>query len=187
MQDTIINLFYLVSRYVHIVATTLIVGGTLFYEMVVPVAIGELKTEVQLALFARMRWVFRWVVYSSAIALLVTGGSSVYRNVNVLDGRFVRVMEQNAGTEKIQALQDSSILNRPKIWFIAHFVAGTLSLIISVMLVHGGRPPERPIQWMRLNLFILLVAIFLASASRGARQNLFQTVIKDTSITAAHD
>src|SRR5215218_2400330 len=148
MQDTLINLFYLVSRYVHIVATALIVGGTLFYEMVVPVAIGELKTEVQLALFGRMRWVFRWVVYSSAIALLVTGASSVYRNFHVLDGRYVRVMEQTAGVEKIRALQDASIMNRPKIWFVAHLAAGAVSLLIALMLVSGGRPPERPIQWM---------------------------------------
>src|SRR3954451_6609794 len=102
MNETIVNLFFLFSRYVHIVATTLIVGGTLFFEMVVPLAIGDLKTEVQLALFGRMRWIFRWVVYSSAIALVVTGSVSMYRNYHVLDGRFIRVLSQSAGAEKIQ-------------------------------------------------------------------------------------
>ncbi len=53
MHDFWSNLLYLISRYVHIVCTTLLVGGTLFYEMVVPVAIGELKSEQQLLVFGR--------------------------------------------------------------------------------------------------------------------------------------
>src|SRR5689334_25338949 len=128
MRDSIINLFFLLSRYVHIVATTLIVGGTLFFEMVVPLAIGELKTEVQLALFGRMRWLFRWVVYTSAIALIITGSVSIYRNWSVLNGTFIRFLEQTPGSnpQKIQAMQDESILNRPRIWFIAHLAAGAL-------------------------------------------------------------
>src|SRR3954467_2614579 len=109
MTETLLNLFYLLSRYVHIVATTVIVGGTLFFELVVPLAIGELKTEVQLALIGRMRWIFRWVVYSSAIALIATGTISTYRNYHVLDGRFVRILADSAGPEKIQAMQDASI------------------------------------------------------------------------------
>jgi hypothetical protein len=40
---------------------------------------------------------------------------------------------------------------------------------------------------MRLNLFILLVAMFLASASRGARQNLFQTVLQGQPLPSSHD
>src|SRR3954454_18590923 len=95
MNETIVNLFFLFSRYVHIVATTIIVGGTLFFEMVVPLAIGELKNEVQLALFGRMRWIFRWVVYTSAIALVLTGTLSIFRNRDVLDGRFIQVVQKS--------------------------------------------------------------------------------------------
>ena len=97
MNDMLMNLFFLCSRYIHIVATAMIVGGTLFYEMVVPVAIGELKTEVQLAVFGRMRWVFRWVVYSSTIALLITGGVSAYRNYDkVLKGDFLSFLAERS-------------------------------------------------------------------------------------------
>jgi hypothetical protein len=189
MPESLTNLFYLCSRYVHIVATTIIVGGTLFFEMVVPLAIGELKNEVQLALFGRMRWIFRWVVYTSAIALVVTGSVAMYRNWNVLNGQFISFLEKTPGSspQKIQAMQDESIQNRPRIWFIAHLAAGAMSLIVALMLVSGGRPPDRPLQWMRLNLFILLVAIFLASASRGARQNLFQAVLQEQSLPSSHD
>ncbi|HEX3355498.1 MAG TPA: hypothetical protein VHS31_00855 [Tepidisphaeraceae bacterium] len=177
MQETLTNLFFLFSRYVHIVATTLIVGGTLFFEMVVPVAIGELKTEVQLALMGRMRWIFRWVVYTCAITLIITGAISAYRNYDVVNGQFLEFLSQNSSPQKIQALQDESIFNRPRIWFVAHLASGVLSLMIAIWLVHGGSPSDRQLQWMRLNLFVLMIAIFVASASRGARQNLWHPVM----------
>lgn len=187
MPESLTNLFYLCSRYVHIVAVTVIVGGTLFFELVVPLAIGELKNEVQLALFGRMRWIFRWVVYTSAIALVLTGTLSIFRNRDVLDGRFIQVVQKSAGAEKVQAMQDDSIFNRPRIWFIAHLIAGALALVVALSLVSGGRPPDRPLQWMRLNLLMLLIAMFLASASRGARQNLFHAVLQTPSVPTSHD
>jgi hypothetical protein len=190
MTESIINLFFLFSRYVHIVATTLIVGGTLFFEMVVPAAIGELKTEVQLAVFGRMRWIFRWVVYTSAAALILTGSVSAFRSNNkaVLNGQFVSFLSQSSSDQKMKELQNESVFNRPVFWFVGHLVAGVLSLGIAVSLVRGGTPPERPIQWMRLNLFVLLLAMFFASASRSARQNLFQPVMAEHSATQpAHE
>ena len=187
MNDSISNLFFLLSRYVHIVATTVIVGGTLFFEMVVPLAIGDLKNEVQLALFGRMRWLFRWVVYTCTIALLITGAVSIYRNYSVLNGEFVRLLNQGIGAEKVQAMRDESIWNQPKPWFVAHIVAGVMSILIALMLVVGGRPPEKPLRMMRLNLLVLMIAIFLASASRGARQNLFQPLLHGQSVPAVHE
>jgi len=73
VDDLWTNIILLLSRYLHIVCVTLLVGGTLFYEMVVPVAIGDLKTEQQLSVFARARWVFRWIVWLSAGILLISG------------------------------------------------------------------------------------------------------------------
>jgi hypothetical protein len=187
MSDAMINFFFLLSRYVHIVATTVIVGGTLFFELVVPLAIQELKTEMQLALFGRMRWLFRKVVYTSTAALIITGSVSAYRNWSVIDGSFIRFLGERSSAQKIEALQDASIMNRPRGWFIAHIVSGVVSIVISLLLVAGGRPPERPLQWMRLNLLILMVAIFVASASRNARQNLFQSVLHGQSVPAVRE
>src|ERR1700683_354982 len=70
----------LVSRYMHLVCATLLVGGTLFYEMVVPVAIEELKPEQQLVIFARARWVFKWIVWISVIILAGAGIVSSWAN-----------------------------------------------------------------------------------------------------------
>ena len=187
MVETLVNLFFLSARYLHIVATTLIVGGTLFFEMVVPIAINELKLEVQMVLFARMRWIFRWVVYISTATLLLTGAISMYRNWNIINGDFIRFMVQAAGPNQVYSLITASFFNWPRFWFLAHIASGLFSLVIAVALVSGGKPPERPLQWMRINLFILMIAIFLASASRGARQNLFQALLKNPSIPGARE
>jgi hypothetical protein len=187
MIESLANFFFLCSRWLHIVATALIVGGTLFYELVVPIAISELKTEVQMVLFARMRWIFRSVVYVSTATLILTGLVSMYRNWNVVNGDFIRFMVASAGDERIAQLISASLFNWPRFWFITHIASGLFSLVIAVALVRGGKPPERPLQWMRINLFILIIAIFLASASRGARQNLFQPLVTSHSEPSARD
>ena len=88
----------------------------------------------------------------------------------------------DAGADKIDAVQNASIFNQPRGWFIAHLAAGALSLLIALLLVSGNKPPQRPIQWMKVNLFVLLIALFLGSASRGARQNLFQVMLRGESV-----
>lgn len=135
------------------VCTTLLVGGTLFYEMVVPVAIGELRTESQLAVFGRARWVFRWIVWLCALVILATGVVITYQYWYPYTA---------LGANDIAPM-------RPGWWWAAHTAAGTLAILVSVMLTVGARPPERPLTWMRFNLMLLLVVMFLASATRHVR------------------
>ena len=63
MIDEWLRHFLFVSlRWLHIVCTTLVVGGTLFFEFVVPIAVEDLKTEQQLTVTGKARWVFRRVI-----------------------------------------------------------------------------------------------------------------------------
>src|SRR5256885_13605243 len=73
------DILYPLSRWLHIVCTTLIVGGTLFFELVLPIAIEDLKREQQLYVFARARLVFRWVVWIGVAGLLLSGVVSLER------------------------------------------------------------------------------------------------------------
>jgi hypothetical protein len=187
MLEPLLNLLYLCSRYVHIVATTVLVGGTLFYEWVVPLAIGEMREEVQLALFGRMRWAFRWIVYTCALVLIVSGCISTYRNWYVYNGKFSETLAQVTSQESVRAFERSSPLNRPRWWFVTHVGLSMLGLVIGVALVSGGSPPNRPIQWMRINLILLLLAIFLASGTRDARQRLFDVLRWGEPVPSARD
>jgi hypothetical protein len=145
---------YLLARYLHIVCSTVLVGGTLFYEMIVPPAIDELKQEQQLLIFARARWFFKWLVWLSAVIILATGVVSTY-------GHWEDYMREPL-----------SAVARPGWWWAAHASCGALALLISVSLTIGKAPPNQPIRWMRLNLIILLLVMFLASVTRQTRLEL---------------
>ncbi len=144
-------LLFLFARYLHIVCATVLVGGTLFYEMVVPAALDELKPEQQLFIFARARWFFKWIVWVSAAIILISG----------VIGTYSHWTEYN--------LQSAALMARPGCWWAAHVSCGILAVIISVSLTAGKVPPSQPIRWMRLNLIILLLVMFLATATRQTR------------------
>jgi hypothetical protein len=170
MYDLLVQLFYLLARYLHIVSTALLLGGTLFYEMVVPLAIGDLKNEQQLYIFARARWVFRSIVYLSAAMLLLSGVVSTYRNWPIYE-REEQSLQAMVYPPHHPPPPSYNVL-RPRFWWALHTAIGLVSIVIAVLLVTGPRPPDRPIQWMRLNIVLLLVTILMASATRNARLRL---------------
>lgn len=157
---------YLFARYLHIVCATVLVGGTLFYEMVVPAAINELKTEQQLLIFARARWFFKWIVWLCAGVILISGVVSSYSHWEEYT-RDETPAIQTVGPHL--ASEEVSPLVKPGWWWAAHASCGVLAIIISVGLTIGKVPPSQPIRWMRLNLVILLLVMFLATATRQTR------------------
>jgi hypothetical protein len=173
MSDIWNNLFFLVGRYIHIVCTTLVVGGTLFYEMVVPVAIGELKSEQQLLVFGRARWMFRSIVWTSGLLLILTGVLSTVQHWDSYrssaDPLPVRTSDGQASRAR-RAVEPSPPAMRADWWWVAHASTGTLAVLIAFSLTTGASPPNRPVQWMRVNMMILLIVIFLATATRHVRQ-----------------
>ena len=151
MPDWLYHIVYTLSRWLHIVCTTLIVGGTLFFELVLPIAIEDLKREQQLYVFARARLVFRWVVWIGVAGLLFSGVVSLYRM-----------------WRPYQLVEFGFVSG----WAFAHVGLGAIGMIVGLLLTIGRAPPENPVRWMRLNLVVLLVAIFLGSATRHFQLSL---------------
>jgi peptidoglycan/LPS O-acetylase OafA/YrhL len=170
MNSFLVLLIEFLARYLHIVCATLLVGGTLFYEMVVPIAIDELRPEQQLLVIARARWVFKWIVWLSALFILLSGAVSARTHWRAYtDDSYY----QNRAPAGIQAPRDMSgdisPAGRAGWWWVAHASTGIISVIIALSLTIGKTPPSQPIRWMRLNLMILLLVMFLATATRHAR------------------
>ncbi len=159
------NIFYLIARYLHVVCATLLVGGTLFYEMVVPIAIQDLRSEQQLAIMGRARWVFRWIVWLAAGVILISGVVSAQRHWRVYEADGISVINRADTTQ----IRPPSAALRPGWWFAAHAAAGLTAVLVALTLTIGRRLPERPVLWMRMNLVVLLIVIFLAAATRHVR------------------
>jgi len=166
MTHTVIELLFLVNRFVHILCTAVIIGGTLFYEMIVPVAIDELKEEQQLHVFGRARWTFKGVVWACSILLLLSGAVSTLRMWRTYtDGPPTRSMVMAPFREEPVI----SELRRPAWWWGAHALLGVVALVLALKLTNTRRFPRYPLAWMRANLIVLMVVIFLASAARHMR------------------
>jgi uncharacterized membrane protein len=145
-MEVLDSILYPLTRWLHIVCGTLILGGTLFFELVLPIATEDLRNEQRFYAFARARLVFRWVVWISIAGLLISGFLTAFRmwNTYYTEATFTFVAR----------------------WALGHVLVGLVAMIIALLLTLGKRPPEDPIRWMRLNLIILLVVIFLGSATR---------------------
>jgi hypothetical protein len=167
MLNTLIEFAYILNRYVHIVCTTLIVGGTLFYELIVPVAIGELKHEQQLAVFGRARWSFKSVMWTCAVLMIISGAVSSFRLwEEYREGeRMARLTSQSAGGSV------AADIHRPGWWWAGHVSTGLVALLLVVSLMSVRRPPDYPLHWMRLCLTVLLVVIFFATVARHMRMS----------------
>ena len=165
------NISSLIARYLHIVCATLLVGGTLFYEMVVPVAIADLRPEIQLAIFGRARWFFRQIVWGSALVIILSGIVSAYRHWQIYN-QAEQTIEWIGPDNNVEYATPPAAAARPGWWMVAHASVGFMAVFISVSLTIGGSPPDHPIRWMRLNLIVLLIVIFLGSATRQVRLNI---------------
>ena len=148
MEEWSGHILFTVMQWVHIVSTTLIVGGTLFFEFVVPIAIEDLKEEQQFAVVGKARWVFKRVVWVSAILLLISGGVSAARHWGTYRDEPYRLTMW---------------------WTVGHAALGTLAIAIALILTARRRPPDHPIGWMQFNLMLLLVGIFAANVARHVR------------------
>ena len=178
MRETLLDALFILNRYLHIVCTTVIVGGTLFFELIVPVATDDLKQEQQLSVFGRARWGFRTVVWACAILLVVSGiVSSLQRWQDYRDPELASVAAGNTTDPPRSVVSD---IRRPGWWWAAHVSTGMIALLVAVTLMTVRRPPTYPLGWMRLSLTILLVVIFFGTTARHMRLSAYEHHLEST-------
>lgn len=153
IDDWLRHILFATMRWLHIVCTTLVVGGTLFYEFVLPIALEDLKKEQQLAAFGKARWMFKRVVWASAFLLLLSGSISV--------GRM---------WERYQQPEQQASMG----WAVAHMALAIVALGIALLLTGRRRPPEHQVGWMRVNLAILVVVVLCANVTRHIRLTVLE-------------
>jgi uncharacterized membrane protein len=150
VPDWVQSVVFPLNRWLHIVSMATLVGGTLFYEFVIPKAIEELKDETQLAVLGRVRWIFRRLVIFSTIVLILSGAFETWQIWPSYKHRFT------AATP----------------WWSAHVALGAVAMGMAVLITLGDRVPRHPIAWLRVSFVVMLVAIFLAALTRHVRLSL---------------
>ena len=155
----IINTLAPLNRWAHIAASTLLVGGILFFEFIVPVATEDLIDEQRLAVFGRARWAFRSVVVLCLIVLVISGAISSWRMLP----RY----------QSDQALAGGQLSSEWP-WFYGHVALAVVGLWIALFVTRTRHLAPRPIGWMRALMVILLLCIFLASVTRHFRLRVEQ-------------
>ena len=163
LPDWAQSIVFPVNRWLHVVCTALLVGGTLFYEFVLPRAIEDLREEVQLSILGRVRWVFRRVVVLSTALLVATGVLSIYR---------LGPIYRSTGFSTVM----------PWIWL--HIGLGTLGLAVGLVVTSRTRSPRSPLVWMRVNFVVLLIALFVAAVARHLRIALHEGAERESTASA---
>jgi uncharacterized membrane protein len=159
LSPWVFNVLFPINRWVHLVGSTLLVGGVLFFEFVVPLATADLKDEQRLAVFGRARWVFRKVAWFSVVALLLSGAASWWSMWQVYAGD-----EQRVG----------SFFLGPKPWVIGHAVASIIGCVILLKVTRTRKLIGHPVEWLRVVLVVFLVSMFVASVARQVRLRMHE-------------
>lgn len=158
--NTAQNIGYLIARYGHIVAAMLLIGGLMFHEMVVPLALSDEREESRLALFARTRWSFRRIVWGCLALILLSGSVMSYHRVPVYLQQEYSVGDMAGGFP-----HTLPIGLRTGWWWVAHISTGIMAMMISLYVIAGDRPIAHPVSWLRLDLVMLLVVVFIGSVT----------------------
>ena len=165
MPEWLQTILFPLSRWLHVVCTALLVGGTLFYEFVLPRAIEDLREEVQLSVLGRVRWVFRRVVILCVVLLLVTGCVATWRLLPLYQSSAFRVVP-------------------PWVW--AHVALGTVAMAVGLLVMNRTRAPRHPLTWMRVNFVVMLIALFVAAVARHLRVTIQDGIERDNPTVFEH-
>lgn len=142
------------NRCLHLLASTLLVGGVLFFVFVVPRATKDLIVEDQLAVFGYARWIFRKIVVWSLLAIVLTGAVSYWRMWSLFG--FYKAAIHDRWTT-------------PNTWAIAHVIFAALGAAVLLRVTATRKILEQPVRWLWAVIVLLLVSILLASLARQMR------------------
>lgn len=160
-----LNVFYLLSRYVHIVSAMLLVGGLLFYEAVMPSAISDLQDSSQIAVYARARWFFRRIIFFAIAGIVLSGiFMTVWRMQTYISTEFLPRPGSSLGRDTVPWSL------RTGWWWAAHVVSAAFAILVALHVLTGDRPLKSPVDWLRLDLMLLLIVVFFATVTRQVDQ-----------------
>jgi uncharacterized membrane protein len=143
-------LLVILSRFLHIAAACVAVGGVFFIRIVFPVGLKSLDSEPARATFLAVRRVFKMVVHTCILLLLISG---IYNAIQNWHGY------TQAGPGVGHGL------------FGLHLLLALSVFTIALWLLAGAEPPANHKRWMGINVVLVFLTIAAASTLKYVREH----------------
>jgi uncharacterized membrane protein len=138
----------ILSRWLHVVSACLVVGGVFFDRLVLPQGLAILEPEARLAVVLKTRRIFKMVIHSAILVLLLSGTFNGYMSLATYN------------------------LNPPLLHSLLglHVLLALAAFALAIYVLAGARPPPSHRKLVTVNLVVLLLAVAAASTLKWARE-----------------
>jgi uncharacterized membrane protein len=154
----------ILSRWLHIIAAVLAFGGTFFMRVILPLGLAQADAASRDAVFLRCRRVFKMLIHTAVLLLLLTGAFNTYSAWN----------DYKLNTRLMHGLWGP------------HMLLGIIAMIIALVLLAPPQPPRWHKTGAAINLFLLLTAVFLASTLKYVRDSTMRNKANGLPVATHH-
>ena len=145
--DALIVIF---SRWLHVTFACLVVGGVFFIRVLFPIGMKAIDSAAAQTAFLKTRRVFKMLVHTSILILLLSGTYNAYRNWHGYTA---------AGPGVGHGV------------FGLHLLLALVAFGIGLWLLAGAEPPVNHRKWAMINLIILFLTVAAASTLKYVREH----------------
>jgi uncharacterized membrane protein len=136
-------------RWLHIAAACLAIGGLFFMSVIVPAGLKDLEPETRRATFLKLRRLFKMVIHTCILLLLVSG---IYNTL----GNWPIYMQIPARAHPLWG---------------THVLLALFVFAIALYVLAGREPPAKHAKWMAITLILMAALIGAAAALKYVRDN----------------
>jgi hypothetical protein len=147
-MSTMLPFLIVFSRWLHIATACVAVGGVFFLRIIMPIALRSLDAESARTMLLRTRRVFKMVVHTCILFLLVSGAFNAWMNWPKY-----AAMGKGLGHSL----------------FGVHLLLALIVFGIALWLLIGPEPRKNHLRWMAITLGLMFLTIAAASVLKYAR------------------
>jgi len=131
----------ILSRWLHVMSAILAIGGTFFLRVILPLGLAQADAGSREAVFLRCRRVFKMLIHTCVMLLLLTGAFNTWRAWG----------DYNMNKPLLHALWGP------------HVILGVIAMTLALILLAPKTPPTWHRTGAAVTLVILFTAVLLAS------------------------
>jgi uncharacterized membrane protein len=135
-------------RWLHIISACLVLGGAMVMRFVLPVGLRKLDADAAEDVLLACRRVFKMMVHTAILLLLVSGVFNTMRNWSTY------------GTAPLAQ----------SLWG-THVLLAAIAITIAIYVLMGKKPPAKHQLLLAINVGVLLATILLASSLKWWRDS----------------